>query len=1059
MSAQTNTQRPEPKSFISLFVKHPVAANLLMILFVLLGLVGLQKLNKQIFPNFELDYINISITWRGATAEDVQTSIIRPLEQSLKSLSGVRNIKSQATTSQASMTLEMESGVNMNSKINDIRQRVDSIRNFPSAAEEPVVKEIEMFQPISQVVLYGDLTLNELRRVAYQFEDELLQAGISKIVFNGLPNEEVSIELSSEILVNLGLSLDQIASQVRNQSQNLPAGSIGRQEMTFQIRSLAQKKQVSEFEHIIITDAFNQKHRLKDIAEIERRIEEDQPLVYINGKPAVELVLQRTEDDDALKAAGILLDFYDAKKDELPESLEIKLYNERWRYLKDRIQLLLKNGLSGLVLVVVTLFIFLNFRIAFWVAAGIPISIMATLFAIHVFGGSINMISLFALIMSLGIIVDDAIVVGEETLAQWEQGANAFQAANRAAHRMVGPVFASSLTTIAAFTPLALVGGIMGKFMIEIPITVICVIIASLIESFLILPGHIYHSFKKLEKKAVTEHKPIEHTPESPEKSSNFSTRFSDKFNHFRDNRFKGWVESAIQYRWAVIITGFGLMMIGINLISNGYVKQTFFPTIDGSQIFANAEFSAGTSEKQVSDFMGHLEETLFETEKEFGGDHILLVVRQEGASVGEDNAPGRVSPEIGGLNIEMPIEGRHFTNQAFMNAWQDKIIKPANLDKLQIAQPAAGPPGRGLEILLKGNNLHQLKEASEALQSHLKSFDGLSNVDDNLPYGRPQMILTLTPQALALGMTDNQVLSQIRNAYAGAIVDIFTDRSKEVEIHVQLAKAERDRLSSIRHFPVQLPNGQTLPLFELAEIEVRRGIDIIRQQDGLLSAVVSADVDEQVTNANEILSQLRRNYFDRFTQEYKVETGLEGKTADQAETMQDLGTGVILGLTLIYIILAWVFGSYLWPVAVMLAIPLGLTGAIFGHWVLNMDLSLFSMMGLFGLSGIVINDSIVLIVYFREQLQQGVHHHDAIVKAICLRLRAVLLTSLTTIAGLVPMLFETSLQAQYLIPMAVTLVFGLAYGTFLILFFIPALLTVIENTRKLVFKEKSYAL
>lgn len=1047
----------EPNTLISMFIRHPVAANLFMVLFVLLGVLGLQKLNKQIFPTFDLDYISVSIAWRGATAEDVQTSIIKPLEQSLRNLSGVRNIRSQATNSLGSVTLEMEPGADINGKINDVRQRIDGIRNFPTAAEEPVVNRIELFQQISQLLIYGDLTLEELRRLAYEFEDELLRAGISKVDFNGLPNEEIIIELTPDMLVNLGLTFAQIAQQIQAQSQNLPAGSIGRGEVTFQIRSISQKKQAQAFETLVITDAYGARHQLGDVATIEQRIEEDQPLIYVNRLPAAEIILQRTEDDDALRAAEILMTFYEEKKAQLPETVQIQLYNERWRYLKDRIQLLLENGASGLLLVVFTLFLFLNFRIAWWVALGIPVSIMATLYAIYLFGGSINMISLFALIMSLGIIVDDAIVVGEETLAQWEQGASAFQAANRAAHRMIGPVVASSLTTVAAFTPLALVGGVMGKFMIEIPITVICVILASLIESFFILPGHIYHSFRKLEKKsqqAQQQHN-LNTSKEEPKSSGpikraeQFATGFSGKFNQFRDTHFRNWIESAIHFRWPIILGAAGMIFLTVNLISQGYVRQTFFPTIDGAQIFANAEFSAGTPADEVREFLNHLEDTLYETETHFGGDLVQLVVQQQGASIGSDDGRGRISTEIGGLGLEIPTEGRQVRNREFMDEWESRIIRPASLEKLLIAQPSSGPPGRGIEILLKGKNLEKVKAASEALQQHLSSFDGLSNIDDNLPYGRPQMIVSLAPQAYTLGITERDILTQIRNAYAGVLVDLFNEQGQEIEIRVQLAKAQRDVLSSIWHFPIRLTSGEIVPLHELAVITERRGIDIIRQQDSLLSVTVAADVDESVTNANEILMQLRTNFFEQLQQKYTIETGLEGRSADQAETMRDLGTGVILGLTLIYIILAWVFGSYLWPIAVMLAIPLGLTGAIFGHWFLAMDLSLFSMMGLFGLSGIVINDSIVLIVFFREQLKAGIDHHTAMVNAICLRLRAVLLTSLTTIAGLTPILFETSLQAQYLKPMAVTLVFGLAYGTFLILFFIPAFLTVLENGRK----------
>lgn len=1019
-----------------MFATHRVASNLLMFLFILAGLWALKNLNTQIFPVFELDYISINVVWSGASAEDVEESITIPIEQELASLTEVKSMTSTSKQGSATIILELNDDAKTDRVLDKVKQRVDSIRNLPEQAERALVQQIERYTPIANLLITGDHSLEELDHLARKFEDQLLERGISKINFVGLPTEEVAIEVSSSMLSQTGLSLGQIAQLVRQNSQNIPAGTAAKDAVSKQVRSLSQQKDVMGFENLpLLTDSKGRLLRLGDIATVERRPIENEPYISWQGQPAIELILMRTEADDTLTMADIFNEWLDETRLTLPEGVTLHPYNERYKHLRERIQLLVTNGAGGLILVVATLFLFLNVRVAFWVTVGIPVSFLATLAIVYFVGGSINMISLFALIMALGIIVDDAIVVGEDTLTHKEMGESPASAAIGGAKRMFAPVFSSSLTTIAAFLPLTMVGGIMGKIMFELPTVIICMIVASVIECFLILPGHLLHSLKRDKK----------------DNPNSIHARFDRRFQAFRENRLRPLVNVAIKYRGTVIVLGFAMFALALSLAFSGFLKFTFFPTIDGNSIRASVEFHPGTPEKRVAQFIRHLEDSLEQTNQQFGGNMVNIAIGYHnrsyfGSGVGSG---AEIAPERGAVIVDLVSGRRAVNNAAFMAAWRENVVIPPGVNKFKIGQREMGPGGPPIAYRLVGKDIESLKQASLELQDALSKFNGVSNIDDNLPYGKEQLIYELTPTGRKLGLTTESIGQQLRAAFDGAIAQIFHEKDKEIEVKVSLPKQEKDQLKTLETFPVVLSNGETTPLNNVVQFKSRQGIEVLNHTDGTLDTTVSADIDETLVNANEVRQELESNVFPRLKKVYGIKLGLEGRAVDQQETMDDMKTGMIVGLTLIYIVLAWVFASYSWPLAVMSAIPLGLTGAILGHFILGKHLSMFSMMGLFGLSGIVINDSIVLITFYSQLRQKGQDVYEAVTNAICARFRAVLLTSLTTIAGLLPILFETSLQAQFLIPMAISIVFGLAYGTFLILFFIPSMLVYLENGRR----------
>jgi multidrug efflux pump subunit AcrB len=713
--------------------------------------------------------------------------------------------------------------------------------------------------------------------------------------------------------------------------------------------------------------------------------------------------------------------------------VELLIYDASWELIRDRIMLLVNNGLGGLLMVVAILYLFLSGRVAFWVAWGIPVSFAATLFILLLAGGSINMISMLALIMALGIIVDDAIVVGEDAQAHYQMGEPPLLAAEGGARRMLAPVMASSLTTIAAFLPLMLVGGRIGNILGTIPLVIIAVILASLVESFLVLPGHLRHAF-------VHSHKV---QPRS------LRARLDGAFDALRERVFRPLAHFAIRERFATISSALALLILAIGLIAGGRLSFTFFPTPEPQIIYANATFAAGTPRARVDQFLEHLEAQLWATEQALDqGQLINLAVAFHGSKAGPGG--GGAADQFGALQVELVApDHRSVRNPQLINAWRARLELPAGLEQLTITSRRVGPPGRDLTVRLSGADAATLKTAALDLSATLSGIPGVLEVEDDMAYGREQLIYALTPAGEALGLTVADLGRQLRTAYDGRLVQIFQDGSDEVEVRVRLPRAESDQLASLYRFNVRTPDGQSAPLTAVAQWRSRQGFEVLRHAEGKLAVEVTADVDTQRANTDRILAALEEGSLPELEQTYGIHYSFEGRSADQRDTLADMRKGGLLGLTLIYIILAWVFASYGWPLVVMAAIPFGISGAFFGHWIMGIDLTILSLFGMFGLSGIVVNDSIILVSFYQRLRAEGLAVHEALVEASCQRLRAVLLTSLTTIAGLTPLLFERSYQAQFLIPMAVSIAFGLAFATLLVLLVIPALLSLHESAQQ----------
>ena len=1018
-------------SIIKVFANHKVAPNLLMLAMFLVGWLSLEKLNTQFFPDFAVDIVTVQVVWLGASAEEVQTSITVPLEQQLRNIANVSKVTSDTRRSSVVVMIEVDSGADVSKVVDDVKQQVDTLTGLPSDSEIPVVEQATRYDGVGTVLIVSDGPIDELINIARTAEQELLAAGISKVDFTGLPTREIAIKMRNSDLHDLGLSMRSIASLINNQSLDIMAGTAGLADGSKQLRAIGKLTDVQSFERLpLLTNNNAQLLRLGDIADVTLRNEADQASATYTGKPAIELSIRRMPKDDTLKTATIMTDWVKSAQERYPDSVEVVLYSEQWQLLKQRISLLVNNGLTGLILVVALLFLFLNSRVALWVAMGIPATLLAAWGVMFYLGGSINMISLFGMIMALGIIVDDAIVVGEDALSHAQRGQAPLEAALSGAKRMLGPVVASSLTTVAAFLPLLIVGGVIGNILVDIPKVVICVIVVSLIECFLILPGHLHHALKSGANK----------------QESKWRRSFDRGFDRFRNGVFRPAVTKAIEYRWATFALAIAVFMIAISMLAGGRIQFTFFPATDGDTIRASVQFASGTNKATVVDFMEQVDDDMFAAEEELGGNLIRDRVIFYGTNVlGKDGLSGL--DQIAYLNVQMDsTTQRSITNAKFISTWKDRVEGVPGLEKFIIDEPQSGPPGKPIAAQITGSNAEVMKAASLSLQDSLKSFAGVKNIDDNLPFGMEQYVFSLTPQAETLNLTTSDIGSQLRDAFDGIKIQSFFEGSDEIDVRLILADDIRDDINALYAFPIILNNGTTIPLLELVEFTSRRGIDKFQSKNGNLTVTVQADVDIGTTNANKVINKLQEKIIPDLEQKYGINVSFGGTRADQNATMADMQTGAMIGFALIYIVLAWVFGSYIWPLAVMFTIPFGITGAIFGHLLIGMDFTILSMFGLFGLSGIVINNSIVLLSFYKENREAGIEANKAIVDAACQRLRAVILTSSTTIAGLTPILFETSLQAQFLIPMATSIVFGLAAGTLLILFVVPSMIIMLEN-------------
>ncbi len=1038
----------ERKNILDIFATHPVAMNILMLIIFVGGIYVISRINVQFFPDFKLDFVEVRTDWLGAAAEDVEQSITNRLELELKNVDDLKNLTSESRFGVSLVFLEFIPGIDIATAKEEVQSLVDTVvSDLPEEAERPVVREVKRYELIANLVIAGH-SIDQLRVLANEFKDDLLARGVGKINVKGLPVEEIAIQVPGETLRDLGLNLHQIGQRIQSHSYDSSVGISGRNDSAREIRFLDQRRSELSFENVpVIVDSDGRYISLGDIATIKRQPKSDQVFLTYRGKPAVQLTLQRQKSTDTLKSADVLYDWMDEITPQLPPAVEISVYSDQSIALRDRLRVLINNGLVGLILVLIVLYVFLNTRLAFWVAMGIPVSLFGAISILYLSGGSLNMITLFGFIMTIGIIVDDAIVVGEDALTRFSRNSSPAEAACGASRRMFVPIIAASLTTIFAFLPVMIISGIIGVVLGQIALVVVCVVATSLIEAFFILPGHLRHSFEGIVRR-----------------SKGIKPSLVDRFvAHVRDHWFRRAITTSISNPITTICIGLGLLIVTVGLFASGRLSYSFFPTPELNEVFVNVTFSAGTPRSTVDQYLEEIEELLYETDSELGGNLVRFSMVQHGSTHGDDGDRRRIGRNYGSVVAELvQSDSREVRTTEFLRGWESKIQHVPGLETVIVLTTTAGPPGRDIEVEISGPSKTAAKNAAISLTEYLQELPGVYGILDNTSYGNQQQIMKLTPLGQTLGLTVNEVSRQLRSSIEGIIIQSFTTKYHDIEVKLTLPASEKNQASELDNIHIVLPSGESIPLLDVVVIHPSRGFDSLLHRNGDFSIEVSASVDEATANTNEILQHLETEIRPQIEETYGVSWAQGKRLEDQTATEASMKTGAMIALVLIYLTLAWIFGSYTWPLFVMLAIPFGVVGAAWGHFILGIPFTIITILGLIGLSGIVVNNAIVLVVFYKRIRIAGLGIKQAMVEAGCRRLRPVVLSTLTTIVGLLPLLFEKSTQAQFLIPMAVTLVFGLAFSMILVLFFIPAVLTLYERIVEKIrdyWKSKSLAL
>ncbi|MBN2333174.1 MAG: efflux RND transporter permease subunit [Deltaproteobacteria bacterium] len=1017
---------PLYKGPIAWMAENHVAANLLMIFLLVGGFFWGTQIKQEVFPEFTLDTVVVSVVYPGASPEEVAEGIVLPVEEAIQELDGIEEITSTANEGVGTVTVEAHIDADLQQLAVDIKNEVDRITAFPEEAEEPLVTIPSRKRQVVTLVVYGDQSPQVLREVTEMIRDQLVQdEEITQAELLGESPLEMSIEVSQESLRAYNLKLEQIAQKVKNASLDLPGGSIKTRGGEILVRMKERRDLAAEFARIpIISGLGGTVVTLGEIAEINDGFEEtDQFLVY-NGKPALGIDVFRIGKQTPITVSGAVHRQVERLREALPTGILVDTVNDRSDIFKQRIQLLIKNGCFGLVLVFILLGVFLELRLAFWVTMGIPISFLGSLLVIPQFDVSINMVSLFAFIISLGIVVDDAIVVGENVYSYKQEGCSSFEAAVRGAKEIAVPVTFSVLTNIVTFLPLYFVPGVMGKIFRNIPVVVASVFFISLVESLIILPAHLGHQ-KKVKNSVMI-----------------FISRQQQKFSHgfatFVRSIYGPFLKISLRFRYVSITLGIVILMVTIAYVKSGRMGMTLFPRVESDLAYVQAVLPVGVP---VADTMVVHDQLLAAGEK---------LIAEIGREKQVKGILSYIDNNSTWIQIHMiPPEERLVNTSEFTRRWRQAVGSIAGLETIKFRADHGGPgSGAALTIELQHRDTAVLEQASAELAAALSFFPLVSDIDDGFTPGKEQLDFKLKPAGYRLGLDPREVARQVRSAYYGYEVLTQLRGRNELTIMVRNPDQERKAEYYLDEMLVSTPKGVKVPLQEVVEIIRGNAYTTINRRNGRRVVTVSADVTPQ-SKAEMVSEALKKETLPQLKEKYHgLDYSFAGKQSDRMESMAALGKGMIIAMLVVYLLLAVPFKSYIQPAIIMVSIPFGIVGAIVGHLIMGYSLSLLSMFGIVALSGVVVNDALVLIDFANRKVRDGSTHYAAIVNAGIQRFRPIILTTLTTFFGLMPMIFETSMQARFLIPMAISLGFGILFSTLITLIMVPALYVIVEDVK-----------
>ena len=1039
---------------IEWFANNRVAANLLMFLIMAAGALSLFGIKQEVFPEFNLDLISIQVPYLGAAPEEVEEGVCIRIEEAIQGLDGVKKITSSASEGFGTVLVELELGADTRQVLDDVKARVDAIETFPDLTEKPISAEITNRRQVLDVAVWGEADEFTLKALGEQVRDEL--AALPEITVVELASArpyEISIEVSETDLRRYGLTFDQVAAAVRRSSLDLPGGSVRTEGGEILLRTKGQAYVGHEFEELVLLSRPDgTRIRLGDIATVVDGFAETDQFARFDGHKAVLLQIYRTGDQAALTVADAAKAYLLEANSRMPEGVHLTPWQDASKVLRDRLSLLVRNGRTGLILVFLLLALFLRFRLAFWVSLGIPISFLGAIWLMPTLDVSVNLISLFAFIVVLGIVVDDAIVVGENIHTHQHRHRQGLKGSVEGAKEVATPVIFAVLTTVAAFFPLLNVAGTIGKVMRTIPLIVIPCLLFSLVESLLILPAHLSHMRAK---------------PDRPAHRwgwRRFQGYFANGLTWWIARVYEPSLKFLLRWRYVTVAFGFATLLLTLGAVRGGYIRFEFFPPVEADYISAALTMPQGTPAEATSEVVKLLEASALEARKDFenrpGGQdlfrHISAAVGDQPYSVSQQRNAGTAATRstaahLGEVTIELsPAEDRTFSSSELVDRWRE--LTGTIPDAVELTFSASlFSPGDDLDIQLTGRNLEQLRSAANAVKERLREYAGVSEIADSFREGKKEVKLKIKPGAETLGLTQADLGRQVRQAFYGEEAQRIQRGRDDIRVMVRYPAAERRSLGDLENMRIRTSGGAEVPFGEVAEVLTGRGYSTIKRVDRRRAVNVTANVDPTVASADEIAAELAGQVLPRILSDYPgVFYSFEGQKAEQRDTMGGLVKGFGIALIMIFALLAIPLRSYLQPLIIMTAIPFGLVGAIWGHLLMGMHLTIMSMFGIVALAGVVVNDSLVMVDFINRRTRSTGDLHEAVRVSGADRFRPIILTSLTTFVGLLPLLLERSMQARFLVPMAISLAFGVMFSTVITLVLVPSGYLILEDLRVL---------
>jgi multidrug efflux pump subunit AcrB len=1045
------------KRAIAWFAENSVAANLLMALIVVSGILAIPVVKLEIFPEMRVDSVSISVPYPGASPEEVEQAICIRVEERIQSVDGVKEITCTAVEGMGAVLVDIEDWADVDQALDDIKAEIDSIDTFPEETEVPTVKQAQLRGKVVSLMVSGNADERTLRALGVEVRDEIVElSGVSMANLTSIRPFEISIEVSENDLRRFGLRFDDIVQAIRRSSLDLPAGSIKTRDGEVVLRTRGQAYRGYDFEDIVVVSQIDgTRVLLGDIATVVDGFAETTKSSRFDGEPAVMIKVMRVGTQDALSVAQAVQAYVAEKSPQMPAGTHLTIWEDESEHLRARLDTMLSNARLGFFMVLCVLALFLRLRLAFWVGLGVPIAMLGAIASLPWFGVSINLLSLTAFIVVLGILVDDAIVVGENVHTHQERGGDPLKAAIAGTQEVAIPVTFGVLTTIAAFSPLLFLPGSSGEMSRMVPIVVISSLIFSMIESKLILPSHLGHARSRAEK-----------TPRAKWQAwERLQTGIANGLENFLEYRFTPFLDKALEWRYTTLSTGVAILIVALGLMVGGWVRFDFMPSIEADAVVASITLPEGTPASVTSRAVQRLEDAATQLRAEIDGErsekqgsaftHLFTSIGSQPNTSRADSDRGRSrgsmgSPNKGEVVVELvPSKERRLTSLEVGNRWRELTGEIPDVVALTYTSSmfSSGAP---IEVELRGNDGDALAAGAEILKEELRRFPGVFDLSDSLRIGKQELNLDILPSAEVLGLSRADLARQVRQAFYGDEAQRIQRGRDDVRVMVRYPEEERRSIGDVESMRIRLPDGTAVPLSAVATIEPGRGFSTIQRSDRERTVKVTADLDSNINSASEIVADIRGRILPSILTQYpSLNYRLQGEQKEQAEFLTSLARGFGVALLVIFGLLAIPLRSYLQPLIIMSAIPFGMTGGILGHVLMNCTMSMFSVIGLVAVAGVVVNDSLVLVDYINREMLQGTPMSVAVREAGRKRFRPILLTSLTTFAGLSPLLAESSVQAQFLIPMAISLAFGVIFATPVTLLLVPSLYLIMNDVKQ----------